>query len=76
MSSSNQQEIITTDLVPAPVSAVQVMKDREIMAHQSQFVRTRQQRGHSVMLHVLFGWVLMYIPALYITFSKDHYWRP
>lgn len=32
-------------------------------------------KGHSIILHILFGWMLMYIPAIYYTFSKKHYWH-
>lgn len=32
-------------------------------------------KGHSVILHALFGWIALYIPAIYYTFSKKHYWH-
>ena len=32
-------------------------------------------KGHSILLHLLFGWILYYIPAIYYTFSKKHYWH-
>lgn len=46
---------------------VKVSRDR------TQYVR--QQKGHSLILHLLFGWVLLYIPAIYISCSPNHYWR-
>lgn len=36
---------------------------------------TRQQKGHSLTLHILFGWVLLYIPTIYYSFSPNHYWH-
>lgn len=38
-------------------------------------VYTRQQKGHSLTLHLLFGWVLLWIPAIYYSFSPNHYWK-
>ena len=32
-------------------------------------------KGHSILLHFLFGWILCYIPTIYYTFSKKHYWH-
>lgn len=38
-------------------------------------VYVRQQKGHSLTKWILFGWAVLYIPAIYYTFSKDHYWH-
>lgn len=35
----------------------------------------RQQKGHSVLFHIFFGWMALWIPAIYFTVSKDHYWH-
>jgi hypothetical protein len=35
----------------------------------------RNQQGHSIIKHLLFGWVLLWIPAIYYTISKNHYWH-
>lgn len=35
----------------------------------------RQQKGHSVVLAILFGWITLYILPVYWTISKDHYWH-
>lgn len=32
-------------------------------------------KGHSIILHLLFGWILFYLPAVYYTLSKKHYWH-
>ena len=32
-------------------------------------------KGHSILLHLLFGWILCYVPTIYYTFSKKHYWH-
>lgn len=42
---------------------------------QNQFQYTRVQKGHSLTKHLLFGWMVLYIPAIYITFSPNHYWH-
>lgn len=39
----------------------------------AQYVR--QQKGHSIILWALFGVVLLWIPAIYYTFSPNHYWH-
>lgn len=39
----------------------------------TQYVR--QQKGHSIIFHLIFGWFVLQIPAIYYTISKDHYWH-
>ncbi len=53
----------------APLVQPHVMQARD----RAQYVR--QQRGHSIIKHVLFGWMLMWIPAIYYTLSPNHYWH-
>ena len=55
---------------PAPAQAAPVVKQGRDKA-----IYTRQQKGHSLILHLLFGWLALYIPAIYITFSPNHYWH-
>lgn len=40
---------------------------------RSQYVR--QQKGHSLILHLLFGGFVLWIPAIYFTTSPNHYWH-
>ena len=40
---------------------------------KSEYVKIK--KGHSLVLWILFGWVLMYIPVIYFSFSPNHYWR-
>ena len=35
----------------------------------------RQQKGHSVIKHVCFGWILLWIPTIYFAVSKNHYFH-
>lgn len=35
----------------------------------------RQQRGHSIIKHLLLGWAVMYIPTIYYAVSKNHYFH-
>lgn len=43
--------------------------------YQSMPPYMRTQRGHSLVLHLLFGALVMWIPALYYTASPNHYWH-
>lgn len=38
-------------------------------------VYTRQQKGHSLTLHILLGAFVLWIPAIYYTVSPNHYWH-
>ena len=35
----------------------------------------REQKGHSIIKHLLFGWVAFYIPTIYYAISPNHYWH-
>lgn len=35
----------------------------------------RHQKGHSIILHALFGAVFLWIPTIYYTVSPNHYWH-
>lgn len=35
----------------------------------------RVQKGHSVVLHLLFGWMALYTLTLYYIISPNHYWH-
>ncbi|QCW22330.1 hypothetical protein SEA_LUNA18_62 [Microbacterium phage Luna18] len=36
---------------------------------------TRQQKGHSLILHLTLGALVLWIPAIYISVSPNHYWH-
>lgn len=36
---------------------------------------TREQKGHSIILHLLLGWVLLWIPTIYYVVSPRHYFH-
>lgn len=40
---------------------------------RAQYVR--QQKGHSLTLHLLLGAFVLWINVLYISFSPNHYWH-
>jgi hypothetical protein len=40
---------------------------------RAQYVR--QQKGHSLTMHLLFGWIVLYIPTIYYSASPNHYWH-
>lgn len=35
----------------------------------------RQQKGHSVVLHALFGGFVLFIPTIYYIVSPNHFWH-
>lgn len=39
----------------------------------AQYVR--QQTGHSLIKHLLLGWMVLYIPTIYYAFSPNHYFH-
>lgn len=49
------------------------MSDIRQAQDNSQYVR--QQQGHSLTLHLLIGWVVLWVPAIYYTVSPNHYWH-
>lgn len=40
-----------------------------------EVVYTRPQKGHSLILWLLIGGVVLWIPAIYYTVSPNHYWH-
>lgn len=35
----------------------------------------RQQKGHSLILWLIFGCAVLWLPAIYYTLSPNHYWH-
>lgn len=35
----------------------------------------RQQQGHSIILHLLLGFFILWINVIYISVSPNHYWK-
>lgn len=64
---------VPASVLPAPVAATAHHAD--IKQSRDKAVYTREQKGHSILLHVLFGMVVLWIPAMYITASPRHYWH-
>lgn len=55
---------------PVPAVYAQVKQSRD----KAQYVR--QQRGHSwVVWWLLLGPITLWIPAVYYSFSPNHYWH-
>ena len=38
-------------------------------------IYTRQQKGHSAIMAILFGWLTCYIVPIYWLFSPNHYYH-
>lgn len=47
----------------------------ETLKGQDRSVYVRQQKGHSLILHLLFGGLALYIPTIYFAVSKNHYFH-
>lgn len=45
------------------------------LTRRNEVSYTRQQKGHSLILHLLFGGILLYIPTIYFALSKNHYFH-
>jgi hypothetical protein len=63
---------------PAPVAAPAhtsgPMTASELNVNR-QVIYNRQQKGHSLVLHVLLGIFVLWINVIYITVSPNHYWH-
>jgi hypothetical protein len=59
---------------PVPVTvAAPVQTNVRQAADKAQYVR--QQKGHSLVKHLLLGWLLLYIPTIYYAASPNHYFH-
>lgn len=47
----------------------------ETLKGRDKAVYTREQKGHSLILHLLFGGLALYIPTVYFAVSKNHYFH-
>lgn len=63
--------------VSIKAKGVEIMAEEKAKAQKPkeniQYVR--QQKGHSILLAIFFGWISLYILPVYWTVSKDHYWH-
>lgn len=40
-----------------------------------EVVYTRPQKGHSLILHILLGGIVLWIPSIYYAVSPNHYYH-
>lgn len=59
--------------VPPPVKSDNHTANVKQSRDKAQYVR--QQKGHSLTLHLLLGFLVLWIPAIYISCSPNHYWH-
>lgn len=59
---------------PRPAFSTGPMKAGQLQVER-RVSYTRQQKGHSLTLHLLLGGVVLWIPAIYFTVSPNHYWH-
>lgn len=55
--------------LPAVQKAVRIKQARD----RAQY--TRVQKGHSLILHLTLGALVLWIPAIYYSVSPNHYWH-
>lgn len=49
---------------------------KQYQTQRAQYLnKLNEPKGHSLILHILFGGFVFWIPAIYITYSKNHYWH-
>lgn len=60
--------------VARPVMARDVV-DREVRQSRDRAQYVRQQKGHSLILHLIFGGFILWANVLYISVSPNHYWH-
>lgn len=79
MNLSNPDQPVVEVVVeyPAPVEARHhvSVKQESIKQSRDRAQYTRQQKGHSLTLHLLLGGVVLWIPAIYFSCSPNHYWH-
>lgn len=66
---------LNTDFINKVGYEYQKMEAARLRKEEGLRVANLMPKGHSIILHILFGWIVMYIPAIYYTFSKKHYWH-
>ncbi|MCA0217909.1 MAG: hypothetical protein LCH43_11215 [Actinobacteria bacterium] len=42
---------------------------------KNEVTYVRQQKGHSIILHLLLGVFVLWINVIFISASKNHYWH-
>lgn len=50
-------------------------KEQQNLQGRDKAQYVRQQKGHSLILWIIFGGFLLWIPAIYYTASPNHYWH-
>lgn len=51
------------------------MSNVNVTVSTSPVTYVRQQKGHSIILNLLFGGIFLYIPAIYYAISPNHYYH-
>lgn len=73
---------------PAPVPAAQAVggdvpvqyshdrvEGKPVKQSRDRAQYVRQQKGHSLTLHLIFGALILWVNVLYISVSPNHYWH-
>ncbi|AKJ72300.1 hypothetical protein BH787_gp48 [Gordonia phage GMA4] len=58
-----------------PQSYAQPVYQQPVQQAASGAQYVRQQQGHSIIKHILLGWVTMYIYTIYLAVSPNHYFH-
>jgi hypothetical protein len=60
---------------PMPPRAAASVKTETVKVSRDKAQYVRHQKGHSLTMHLLFGVVVLWIPAIYYSVSPNHYWH-
>lgn len=73
VSAVKRQPTFTNDesLIPAGAGR----RNRAVRQARDGAQYTRQQKGHSILLHLLLGAPILWINVFYISLSPNHYWH-
>lgn len=66
----------TRSTLSIPGTGISYVKDsKKRTSKKSNKTISNDKQGHSIILHFLFGGFLLWIPAIYYSFSEKHYWH-
>lgn len=62
-----------SEVTPAATPPTPAQPDVRKARDKAQYVR--EQKGHSIILHLLLGIFVVWINVIYISVSPNHYWH-
>ena len=65
----------TVEPAPAPQPVNASAHVGSVKQARDKTIYTRQQKGHSLTLHLLLGMIVLWANVVYISVSPNHYWH-